>query len=120
MASGGVAMDIHLPEGMVDHMQSRRKRKPKAALFVVSDGTRFAVLERWRGGFSTSGDIPQLARGVVDLFEGRKHLSHGLAYLESVKGDTRIYAFKTMQDPTLMPPVDHVRQVPVPAGLLAR
>jgi len=89
-------------------------------MYILSNGTKIRVLDRWAGGFSTSKQGRPLTRGIVDLFVGSAHVSHGLAYLAADKPDMRVYAFKTATDPSLSPPIDHVRRVPVPAGLITQ
>lgn len=112
-------MDIHLPEGLLAG-RATTKTPRKKRMFVVADGIKVAVLDRWRGGFSTPKMGRPLTRGIVDLFDGPAHVSHGLAYLSAVKDDRRVYAFKTTTDPAGSQPLDHERLTPAPKALLPR
>ncbi|MEM8788343.1 MAG: hypothetical protein AAGE76_08770 [Pseudomonadota bacterium] len=74
----------------------------------------------WPGGFSVDRDQPQLMRGFIDLFDGARHIRHGLVYQIGQDAAYVSYAFKTTRDPRLAQPADFARAPAVPVGLLPR
>lgn len=69
-------MDIFLPDGFQPDRARRRMSSPTRALRlrVEAGGVQYAVLRKWPTGFAVSAADADAVKGVVDLFDGRKHL----------------------------------------------
>lgn len=116
-------MEYHLPEGLREAAPQHRsdeKTPKKQRLRVKSAGREIDVVEAWADGFSIRNSGPQPGRGIVDLFDGARHIRHGLIYQTGTVGDRRIYAFKTARDPRMVQPADFARAADGPVALIPR
>ncbi len=100
------------------HQAHTSKMKHKNRLRVQIDDKFFPVLHMWNDGFAVEAiTVPQL-RGLVDLYEGSRHLSQCLIVAANEEyGEVR-YDFKRSTAATEQPPVDFYRAPDAPAGLL--
>jgi hypothetical protein len=73
----------------VQMLKARRTSRLKAKV----DGAVYPVLRMWKGGFAMADDAPPL-RGLVDLFEGEKHLFQCLIVASADDAGERQYEFK--------------------------
>ncbi|MEM1430216.1 MAG: hypothetical protein AAGG09_12235 [Pseudomonadota bacterium] len=82
-------------------------------LRLVADGRECPVLRRWRQGFAVGlADAPRL-RGLVDLYEGERHLCKALVVASREEAGERLYEFKFANTAIATPPaVDFVRRAP--------
>ncbi|MSU88223.1 hypothetical protein GE300_01160 [Rhodobacteraceae bacterium 2CG4] len=81
-------------------------------------GDEIDVVEIWQGGFSIKADAPRFRRGFVDVYDGSRHLFHGLAYPTGESGALRTFAFKTRQVAGDEPPRDYERGADAPVALI--
>lgn len=77
------------------------------------------VLRYWPQGFAMAIDAPRL-RGLVDIYDGARHLSRCLIIAASEEGDELHYEFKRMTEASGTQPLDFVRRPDAPAALLGR
>ncbi|MFX0543929.1 hypothetical protein ACEWPL_000095 [Roseovarius sp. S1116L3] len=113
-------MDMHLPRDVQDGLEAaRRAAQLKSHRLRVEVGdVSYRVLRAWPGGFAVdAADAPHL-RGLVDLYDGSRHLSHCLIVAASEEGGERIFDYKLMTEASGEQPADFVRDADAPAGLL--
>ncbi|MHA3976306.1 hypothetical protein ACW9UR_01360 [Halovulum sp. GXIMD14794] len=115
-------MDSHLPSDVLSALAGPKKSAggPKRRLRLRTGTDEIEVVEMWHSGFAVALDAPRVKRGFVDLYDGGRHLYHGLAYPTAETTELRLFAFKTRQDADAAPPPDYERSVDAPAGLLPR
>lgn len=98
-------------------MARQQERRRKARLSILADERRFPVLRMTARGFSLPADAPHL-RGLVDLYEGSRHIAQCLVIAsEEGEGEMR-YEYKRRTAATDRPALDFARPEDAPAGLL--
>ncbi|MDK3072073.1 hypothetical protein QO034_03035 [Sedimentitalea sp. JM2-8] len=80
----------------------------------------YTILRMWRGGFSVEADTVPPLRGLVDLYDGERHLCQCLIIGSEPEAGERRYEFKRNTAATETAPLDHYREPGAPAGLLPR
>jgi hypothetical protein len=113
-------MDMHLPHDVQDGLDAARKaaQLKSSRLRVEVGGMSYRVLRAWPGGFVVDvGDGAHL-RGLVDVYDGGRHLSRGLIVAAAEECGERIFEYKRMTEATSSQPADFVRAADASAGLL--
>lgn len=106
-----------LREGLEKARQQELRRKSR--LRIVADGVSYPVIRLSGAGFSLPDDAPHL-RGLVDLYEGGRHVAICLVVAsEEVPGEMR-YEYKRHTRATDRPALDFVRAENAPFALLPR
>jgi hypothetical protein len=84
------------------------RNRPRMRL--VANGREYRVLRRWTRGFAVAlADAPQL-RGLVDLYDGERHLCKALVLASRDEEGERLYEFKFANTAIATPPaVDFAR-----------
>jgi len=98
-------------------LQARRK---SARLRIRTHEESFSVLRHWPGGFSLEAENAPQLRGLVDLYDGARHLSRCLIVASSEEDSEIIYEFKQVTDASDGPALDFVRDEDRPKGLLPK
>ncbi len=80
----------------------------------------FPVLRLWQGGFSVEEETAPALRGLVDLFDGGRHLYQCLIIASESEAGERRYEFKRNTAAADKAPLDHYREPNAPLGLLGR
>ncbi len=113
-------METALPRDVQDGLDAaRRKAELKSHRLRVEVGDlSYRVRRAWPGGFAVDASDGAHLRGLVDLFDGGRHLSRGLIVAAAEEGGERIFEFKRMTEATGSQPADFVRAKDAPAGLL--
>ncbi len=113
-------MTTYVPKSVQDALDAARREglQKKNRLRVCVEDKYYPVLQLWSDGFSVDAEtVPQL-RGLVDLFEGTRHLSQCLIVAsENECGEMR-YEFKRSTAASDAPPVDFYRAPDAPTGLI--
>ncbi|MXU64033.1 hypothetical protein [Oceanomicrobium pacificus] len=113
-------MDAFLSDEVLEGLRRARKRAAaKQSRLRVQAGDRdYRVLRDWDGGFALqASDAPNL-RGVVDLYDGPRHLSRCLIIHAVPEGDELRYEYKLRADVRSQPPRDFASDDPQPAALI--
>ncbi|MCC6305171.1 MAG: hypothetical protein IT545_08250 [Rhodobacteraceae bacterium] len=110
----------HLPEDLRRGLAeaARRDTRRKARFRIRVGGQEFPVLRLWDKGFALSREHGAGLRGLVDLFEGGRHLSQCLIVASAEDGDTVRCEFKRSTAATDRAPRDFAPEEDAPAGLL--
>ncbi len=113
-------MSEYLPKEVREGLELARKRalRKKSRLRIHVGQDIFAVLKLWDDGFSLDiEDAPHL-RGLVDLYDGSRHLYQCLIVAcEEENGQMR-YEFKRSTEVKNTAPLDFVREENAPIALL--
>lgn len=107
-----------LREGLAAAQRLAQKRNSRLRLDV--DGRLYPVLRAWEGGFAMDLDDAPHLRGLVDLYEGGRHLSQCLIIASEARGDEMWFDFKRSTRVTDRAPLDFARDEMAPVALIAR
>ncbi|KUP91884.1 hypothetical protein [Tritonibacter horizontis] len=113
-------MTTFVPKSVQDALDQARLQdmKKKNRLRVHVGEEIYPVLRQWSGGFSVEADVVPQLRGLVDLYDGARHLSQCLIVAsEADLGEMR-YEFKRATPAADAAPLDFYRAPDAPIGLL--
>ncbi len=103
-------------EGLNAARRAEARRKSRIRIHVGEDIHR--VLRLWDDGFALEAeDAPQL-RGLVDLYDGGRHLYQCLIVASAKDGGEMHYEFKRSTAAVDRAPLDFARDEEAPAALL--
>lgn len=98
----------------------RAATQKKSRLRVEVNGESYRILRLTPEGFALDlEDAPKL-RGLVDLYDGGRHLSQCLIVAASEDGDQMVYDFKRNTAASDGAPLDFEREENAPIALLGR
>ena len=115
-------MSDYLPKEVREGLEQARKaaRRKSNRLRLQAGDEVFPVLRAWDDGFALAlEDAPKL-RGLVDLFDGARHVSRCLIIASSEEAHEMIYEFKRATEAVDQQPVDFVRERDAPIALLGK
>ena len=101
-------------------LEAARKREltRKSRLRVRFDGAVYPVLKYWETGFSVDAeDAPQM-RGLVDLFDGARHVSQCLIVASHEENGEFKFEFNRNTAAQDIAPVDFEKDLNAPIALL--
>lgn len=115
-------MDSFISEEVRNGLEQARKRAIKGGnrLCVHMDDSVFQIREIWDGGFSVPAGSMSGLRGLVDVFDGPKHLFQCLIIRAETENDMDQYEYKRMTEAAGQQPVDFVRSEDAPIALLSK
>jgi hypothetical protein len=105
-------------EGLELARKSARTRKSR--LRVQLGEAVFPVIRLWDGGFSLDADRTTHLRGLVDIYDGTRHLCQCLIVASTVDNGELICEFKRSTPAQDQAPLDFWRDENAPKGLLPR
>lgn len=113
-------MTTFLPKEVREGLELARKRdlKRKSRLRVAVGDQLFPVLEMRNSGFALDVDNAPKLRGLVDLYDGGRHLYQCLIIASEEDGGMMRYEFKRSTAATDKAPLDFVRDENAPIALL--
>lgn len=111
-----------LPKDLIENLRRAEKRTAgrKSRLRVHADGEIWPVLRVWHGGFALDADRITRLRGLVDLYEGGRHISTCLIIASDIENGELICTVKREQAVSDHQPLDFERDQNAPAALLPR
>jgi len=114
-------MSEFLPKEVREGLEMARKRdlKKKSRLRVSVGEQVFPVLKFWETGFSLDIDNAPHLRGLVDLYEGARHLYQCLIIASEEDGGQMKYEFKRSTAAVDRAPLDFVRDENAPVALIS-
>lgn len=115
-------MSTYLPKEVRDGLDAARLASLKKAsrLRVQADNDTFRVLRLWRDGFTVEADAVPPLRGLVDLYDGARHLYQCLIVASDEEGGEMRYDFKRNTAADDAAPLDYFRDPDAPIALLPR
>lgn len=113
-------MDSFLPKDVQDGLDRARKSALRRShrLMVEVAGRTYPILRAWDGGFAVETQTAPHLRGLVDLYDGGRHLSQCLIVTSSEEYGEWCFEYKRMTEASGTQPLDFVRALDAPAGLL--
>jgi hypothetical protein len=96
----------------------KRDRRRKSRLRVHFGDGVFPVLRLWDDGFALDAQQAQRLRGLVDVYDGSRHLSQCLIVATSVENGELICTFKWSTPAEDRPALDFWQDENAPAGYL--
>lgn len=117
---GDLAMSEYLPRDVREGLEKARKDRlrKRSRLRVKAGDETFTILRSWDTGFALDSEDATRLRGLVDLFDGSKHLSQCLIVASNEdRGETQ-YEYKRSTVALDHAPLDYSRDENAPIALL--
>ncbi|WP_372884995.1 hypothetical protein [Shimia sp.] len=113
-------MSTYLPKEIQDGLDAARRRslRQSSRMRVEADGHSFRVLAFFDTGFSLAASDAAHLRGLVDLYDGGRHLMQCLIVASEQEGDLMHYDFKRATPAAEAPPADFYRGANRPVALI--
>lgn len=113
-------MDIHLSQEIREGLNraERTALHRKNRMRVHAGDEVFQVLRAWDGGFALDLENAPFLRGLVDLYDGARHLYQCLIICSANEGREMIYEYKRQTAAVDAPPRDYAIDENAPVGLL--
>ena len=111
-----------LPQEIRDGLDLARKREARrtSRLRVQVGEAVFPILRFWHDGFVLDGDLTPRLRGLVDVYDGSRHVFQCLIMASTVENGEVVCEFKRSTAVTDKAPLDFWRDENAPVGLLPR
>lgn len=115
-------MSTFLSKEVLDGLEQARKHdlRRNSRLRVHVDDEIFAVLRFWETGFALDAEDAPHLRGLVDLYDGSRHIYQCLIVASEEERGEMIYEFKRNTAVVDKAPLDFVRDENAPIALLGR
>lgn len=113
-------MQEYFSKELRDGFEAARKRQDarKSRLRLQIGDQIYPILRIWDGGLAVDANrLPHL-RGLVDVYDGARHLSHCLIVASTVENGQLICTFKRRTPVTDKPPSDFWHDENAPVGYL--
>ena len=94
--------------------------KKASRLRVEMGDSYYRVLRLWRDGFAVEAETTPRLRGLVDIYDGPRHLYQCLVVASEEEGGEMRYEFKRNTAAADNAPLDFYREGEVPIGLLGK
>ncbi len=113
-------MTTFLPKDVADGLAAaqRASLRKKSRLRVAVGERRIPILDLWDTGFAVDRDDAPDLRGLVDIFDGARHLYQCLIVAAEENGAEMRYDFKRSTEAHDHAPLDFVRPDTAPIALL--
>jgi len=111
-----------LPKDLRDGLDAARKSRErrKSRLRVQVGQAVFPILRFWEGGFALDGALTPRLRGLVDVYDGARHVFQCLIVASVTEGDEVICDFKRSTPVSDTAPLDFWRDENAPVGYLPK
>lgn len=112
----------YLPKEVREGLEAARKKdlKKQSRLRIRVNEEVFPVLKFWETGFSIDAERAPKLRGLVDLYDGSRHLYQCLIVASEEEDGQMIYEFKRRAEASDHAPLDFARAEHAPVGLIGR
>ena len=111
-----------LPKEVLEGLRDAQKRslRKKSRLRVRAGGHEFTILRYWDEGFALDAEEAPHLRGLVDVYDGSRHLSQCLIIASEEDSGEMVYEFKRETMAHDHVPLDYEREANAPVALLAK
>lgn len=119
-SESGADMLEYLPEDIRRGLEEarRRDRRRKSRLCLHVDGEVVPLLRLWDDGFALDAERAPGLRGLVDIYEGPRHIAQCLIVASAQEGAEMSYEFKRMTTVSDGPARDFGEDGDAPSGYL--
>ncbi len=107
-----------IAEGLA--MAHNREAARKSKLRIQIGEAVFPVLRFWHDGFALDATLAPKLRGLVDVYDGSRHIFQCLIMASSEENGQRVYEFKRNTAVRDSAPLDYWRDENAPIGYLPR
>ena len=113
-------MSEYLPKEVREGLEQARKQKlrKKSRMRVKTGGQTFTILRFWDKGFALDADDAPNLRGLVDVFDGSRHLSQCLIVASEEDAGECVFEFKRATPHSEAPAVDYEIDEHAPVALI--
>lgn len=113
-------MSTFLPPEVQAGLDAARKDALKKSnrLNVQAGDRNFKILRSWHNGFSLDAEESPHLRGLVDMFDGTKHISRCLIVASAEEGGELEFEYKRTSEAVDRQPLDFYRRPDAPIALL--
>ena len=120
-AAGGHIMLEYLPEDIRRGLDIARQRAERRStrLCVHLNEAVFPIQRLWDGGFAVDASRAPRLRGVIDIYDGPRHVLHALIIASDLDADEMRYEFKQVTAVGTGPARDYAEEAPAPSGFLS-
>lgn len=98
----------------------KRDLRKRSRLRVHADSEIFRVLRLWDDGFAVEADDAPHLRGLVDIYDGSRHLWQCLIVASAQEGGEMVYDFKRHTAALDRAPLDFAPEDDAPVALIGR
>jgi hypothetical protein len=111
-----------LPQEIRDGLEAARKRdlRRKSRLRVQVGDAVFPVLRMWDDGLALDAGMAPHLRGLVDVFDGARHICQCLIVASTVENGELVCGFKRVTAVTDRAPLDFWKDENAPVALLPK
>lgn len=115
-------MQDDLPREVREGLEAARKRALRhgSRLRLVVGEERLPIRRLWESGVSVDAEGAPHLRGLVDIYDGGRHLYECLIVASEEAAGEMIYEFKRQTPATDRPPADFEQEADAPVALLGR
>ncbi|MCT8330015.1 hypothetical protein [Albidovulum sediminis] len=115
-------MSDFLPKEVRAGLEEARKRdlRKRSRLRVLVGDEVYPILRFWEDGFALDADQVAHLRGLVDIYDGSRHLWQSLIIASEVEAGELICVMKRSTAAAERAPLDYVRDENAPVGYLPR
>ncbi|NSY39702.1 hypothetical protein [Leisingera sp. ANG59] len=113
-------MNTYVPKAVQEALDTARLQgmRRKSRLRVMADNELYPVLRLWKTGFSVEAETAPMLRGLVDIYDGARHVSQCLIVAGEEEGGEMRYEFKRSTPAADQAPLDFYKSPDGPAGLI--
>lgn len=113
-------MSEFLPKEVREGLETARKQslRKKSRMKVRVGGHDFTILRYWDEGFSLDSEEAPNLRGLVDVYDGARHVSQCLIVASEEDGGEMVYEFKRETMAFDHVPLDYERRADAPVALI--
>ncbi len=115
-------MSEYLPRDVREGLEKARKDRlrKRSRLRVKAGGHTFTILRSWDTGFALDSDDATQLRGLVDLFDGSRHLSQCLIVASSEDSGETHYEYKRATTVSDHAALDYSKDDNAPVALISK
>lgn len=112
----------YLPKEVSAGLALARKSKQKSAsrMRVRTGAQTFTILRHWQNGFALDADEATPLRGLVDVYDGPRHVSNCLIVASESDGNEILCEYKRVTPALDRPPQDYEVDEGAPIALIGR
>ena len=115
-------MSEYLPKEVRAGLELARKAnlKRKSRLRVRAGDQVFTILRHWDDGFALDAEDGSHLRGLVDVYDGARHLTQCLIVASGEDAGEMVYEFKRATAVAERAPIDYARDENAPVALIGK